>query len=247
VEPAPRDPQPVFTVREHPKARTVRIKASARHGVVVTVPTGMSRTTLLDILQRNGRLIEEMTLRVKQLRADIEHRRNHILPERISLLAIDESWSVSYEPILNDTALPVERPDFRLIISSVPERRSECLAALRAWLRARASERLPAWITRYAAARGFSIRNIRVSLLRSRWGSCSSHRTISLNALLLLFPPDLVEYVFLHELCHLTHLNHSPRYWNLVAHHDPDFDAKRRRIARLSRELPPWTDPGLIQ
>ena len=58
---------------------------------------------------------------------------------------------------------------------------------------------------------------------RSRWGSCSSQKHISLNWKLICQSPALIDYVIVHELCHLQHLNHSTQFWNLVVSHLPDY------------------------
>ena len=64
-------------------------------------------------------------------------------------------------------------------------------------------------------------------------GSCSRRRTISLNARLLLIPPDMVRYVFVHELAHTRHMNHSREFWQAVAIHVPDYRDRVRELKRL--------------
>ena len=73
---------------------------------------------------------------------------------------------------------------------------------------------------------------------RTRWGSCSTRGAISLNWRLLLLPTDLSDYVLVHELCHLRHMNHSLRFWDLVATQVPDHKLRRKRLQNMWRLLP---------
>ena len=99
---------------------------------------------------------------------------------------------------------------------------------LRAWYRARARAHLKARLDHFAERLGTSYRRLTVRAQRRRWGSCSSGRRISLNWRLILAPPDVVDYVIVHELTHMEEMSHSARYWRLVAARCPNhraFDA----------------------
>jgi hypothetical protein len=63
---------------------------------------------------------------------------------------------------------------------------------------------------------------------------------ISLNAQLLLLPPELVTYVLVHKLCHTKHLNHSPRFWRLLEYYLPDYRQFHRQMRNGSRWMPGW-------
>ena len=68
--------------------------------------------------------------------------------------------------------------------------------------------------------------------LVSRWGSCSSLGTVSINRRCAVLPDELIDYVILHELCHLTVLDHSPQFWRLLSGQLPDALKKRRAMNR---------------
>ena len=70
----------------------------------------------------------------------------------------------------------------------------------------------------------------RHSFMRSQWGSCSIEGKISLNTHLLKTPPALIDYVILHELCHLRHHNHGKRFYALMTKHMPDWQDRRREL-----------------
>ena len=76
--------------------------------------------------------------------------------------------------------------------------------------------------------KGFSIRN-----QQTRWGSCSGKSRLNFNYRLVLLPTDLVDYVIVHELCHLQEMNHSPKFWQLVEQTIPDHKLRRRRLKQF--------------
>lgn len=72
---------------------------------------------------------------------------------------------------------------------------------------------------------------------KTRWGSCSARGTLSFNWRLMLAPPAVLDYVVVHELCHLTYMNHSPAFWQAVADVCPDYRAHRKWLKEHGCEL----------
>lgn len=81
------------------------------------------------------------------------------------------------------------------------------------------------------------ITRIRIAMQRTRWGSCSSRGTLSFNVCLMPAPPEILDYVVVHELCHLVHMNHSAAFWELVASILPDYQIRRRWLREHGEEL----------
>lgn len=79
----------------------------------------------------------------------------------------------------------------------------------------------------------FPLAKIRIANQKSRWGSCSAQKTVSYNYRIIYLPPALRDYVIVHELCHLKELNHSPRFWQLVAEMVPEWRQYRRELKEL--------------
>jgi len=160
-----------------------------------------------------------------------------LLPQVIELPAVDSRWTVAWEP----------DADARLIRSAQQQRLTlthgralDAIAALQHWLKAEGRRHLPDWLALVAADTGHRYTTVSVRLQRSRWGSCSSSGRISLNAKLLMLPPDAVRYVLVHELAHTVHMNHSRAFWSEVARHQPDWREQVRVVKAKTPALPAW-------
>jgi predicted metal-dependent hydrolase len=68
--------------------------------------------------------------------------------------------------------------------------------------------------------------------LKSRWGSCSSKKNLNFNVKLICFREEIIEYVVVHEMSHLIHMNHSKDFWKLVERLLPDYDARRKELKK---------------
>ncbi|HSL64487.1 MAG TPA: SprT family zinc-dependent metalloprotease [Gaiellaceae bacterium] len=103
--------------------------------------------------------------------------------------------------------------------------------------RHQARERLTGVCEREAARLGVRYARIRIADQRTRWGSCSRSGTLSFNWRLVLAPQPVLEYVAVHELCHLVEPSHSPRFWALVERARPSFPDERRWLREHGHEL----------
>lgn len=101
-------------------------------------------------------------------------------------------------------------------------------------LQKKAREYLPYRLEYYAKLYGYSYDKCRLTHANTRWGSCSSNRTISLNIGLMKVPEALRDYVILHELAHLNHMDHSKAFWAEVAEHDPKYKLHEKRLKMFS-------------
>lgn len=106
----------------------------------------------------------------------------------------------------------------------------EAEAALKKWMIGEVRGMFMEVLARRSAEMGLAFGKVRVGDQRSRWGSCSSRGTVSLNWRLGMVPPEVLDYLVVHELAHLKEMNHSPRFWALVERHCPDYRTHEKWI-----------------
>lgn len=109
-------------------------------------------------------------------------------------------------------------------------------------LQKRAKAYLPYRLAFLAQKHGFTYKLGKLGLRKTRWGSCTSNKAISLNVALMTLtegnkPSPLIDYVIIHELCHTRHMNHSKAFWDEVAKYDPNFKAHRKALKAYRPEI----------
>jgi hypothetical protein len=109
--------------------------------------------------------------------------------------------------------------------------------ALENWMKQQARLQAQSYINHHSQRYQLHPRCLRIKTQKSRWGSCGPRNDINLNWLLLLAPPVVMEYVVVHELCHIQHKNHSQDFWQLVAAHMPDYLEHRHWLKQHGASL----------
>ena len=95
--------------------------------------------------------------------------------------------------------------------------------------RAEAKSYLPERVKEVSLETGLNYSSLLINSAKTHWGSCTADR-IHLSCLLMAAPPEVIDYVIIHELAHTVHHNHSPLFWELVEKHCPDYKAKRKKL-----------------
>lgn len=119
--------------------------------------------------------------------------------------------------------------------------------AMQAWLMRHCRARLESELAAVAEQTGFVFQRMSLRRQRTRWGSCSSRGTISLNVCLAFQSRDVLRYLLIHELSHTRHMNHSAAFWNCVARHCPDWQRLDRELVAGWRFVPQWVFAGAMQ
>ena len=96
---------------------------------------------------------------------------------------------------------------------------------------------IPRRVAYYAEKLGVSYGKITLRQQKTRWGSCSAKGNLNFNCLLMKAPPEVLDYVVVHELCHRLEMNHSPRFWAQVERVLPDYKVSRKWLREHGNEL----------
>jgi predicted metal-dependent hydrolase len=217
-----------YRIRRSPRARHARILVDG-DGVEVVVPRRFPLRDVEPFVEEKRAWIERTLRRMQEAGAEFPPPQLQCggwvpyLGERLFL-------RVRVEP--GRSRAHVARRGGELHVAVARPGRAALREALERWYRRRARAEVAPRLDRAVARAGTSYSGLQIRGQRTRWASCSSNGSMSFNHRLLLAPAEILDYVVEHEVAHLEVLDHSPRFWDLLASRCPDW---REREAWLRR------------
>lgn len=229
-----------YSVRVSTRAKHVRLTISAQQGLVVVVPKGFSQSQLPALLAKRRDWIERVS---KQYSLQVDKAPDLCipLPEQITLSALDEVWTVSYRETVSSrvSARTCEQSQQINVTGNIADV-AACRRALRRWLYRHAQQHLVPWLRQCSEELALPFTSASIKGQKTRWASCSGRKTINLNFQLLFLDSSAVNYVFIHELCHTRHMNHSPTFWRLLESMLPDYQRIHKNMRTSWQHIPAW-------
>lgn len=196
-----------FVVRRSARNITMRVKEDGLH---VTTPPYRSITALLEAIAPFRERLRNVCSEVKPKPFDL----NFSIEAECFRLKLETSPLKNFTVSMRDETLVIACPAHADFTTD----RVQTLvknAVMRA-MRKKAEEYLPPLVQYWSSLFDLPYNKVTISKARSRWGSCSSKRDISLSFYLMLLPAHLMDYVILHELAHTREMNHGPKFWELL-------------------------------
>lgn len=217
-----------FMLRRSRRSRRLSLCVNDNAEVIVRLPLRTS-------LQESERFIEANTAwLIKHLRA--AHTK---LRTRLSLI------DGAFVPLLDEQLRlrlhcgrnMVKRVAEELHVYSPSHEHPVLSGLLEQWYRKEAKIHMAQRLIALSAQIGVQAKSLTIRGQKTCWGSCSARGAISINWRLILAPSHVVDYVLVHELCHLRHLNHSPEFWDSVEKIEPDYRGMRKLLRQLQPRL----------
>ena len=230
-----RDP---FAVRVSARARRLTARVHVGGRVEIVVPVGVNARAVRDFVQRFTPWIDR---KVAAMQCFAQSAAS--VPERIDLAYTGERFSVEWQESVHRGALGDVRSGVRLQGDRLVVRARDSANAretLQDWLKQAAEERLAPRLLEQSRELGYPVKRVVIRCQRTRWGSCSTRGTVSLNCSLVFLAPEVVRYLFVHELAHTQHMNHTPAFWRLVESLEPDYRRLDRELLAGWRTVPLW-------
>ncbi len=231
---SPRESAPGWNVRISRRARRLSMRVFPGGRVEVVVPPGVGIPAVERFVARHREWAERRSREYSLQAPHVVDRR----PSSIDLPLLERHWQVQY--VAGARAGVSDDGQGVLTVRTAGSTDRHVGQALLKWLGRLAAVELRTRLDSLSRDTGIGYSRMLLRRQRTRWGSCSSTGTISLNLCLVFQPPDVVRYLMLHELCHRRHMNHSPRFWGLVETLEPRWRTLDAELLRGWQHVPVW-------
>jgi predicted metal-dependent hydrolase len=232
-----RDASSGWNVRISRRASRMSMRVSPGGRVEVVVPPGVGIPAVERFVAKH-REWAESRLRELALHAPLAADRR---PSKVELALTGERWVVEYSQ--SARASVKDTGEGVLQVRTPQSTDPQVGGALLRWLTREAHGQLRDRLDVVATETGLDYARLLLRRQRTRWGSCSTAGTVSLNVCLMFQRPQVVRYLMVHELCHRRLMNHSAAYWRLVESFEPGWKALDKELLKGWRNVPAWVFP----
>lgn len=208
-----------YKLKKSKKAKHVSLKISPTRGLEVVVPFLLKEYDVEKLLDSKKEWIKKNLAKIETIKSKflfIGHEL--IIVEQFNLF---NNISV----LLNNDKFIISRPEYIEITKE---------EIFYEWLKEQAKVYIPQRVKMLAKKFGFNYNAVKIKDQQTRWGSCSSKKNLSFNYRLMSFNKRAIDYVIIHELCHLKEMNHSKNFWRFVEELMPDYKTHKKMVKNLN-------------
>jgi len=208
-----------YTLKYSRRAKYLRLQVKNRGELEVILPRGYQLSDAERFLQKKSNWIKK----------HISKKNNY--HDKYFLLGEEIRVTHDYDFFIKRHKIAFDKNHLR--ITSPPDSRTKTEELFENWLRKLAKKSLVNRIYKLAENLTFKVGRISIRGQKTRWGSCSSKGNLSFNYNLLRYRKEVIDYVIIHELCHLKEMNHSDKFWKLVGDFCPDYKELRKELKNI--------------
>ncbi|AIK96144.1 M48 family metallopeptidase [Candidatus Odyssella acanthamoebae] len=213
-----------IVIKVYPQSKRMRLSFRAPACFSVTVPMGTSERALRQFITQTDAWILRQLSKVSVIESSIQSQ----------FLFQGAPYEIVQQPILSRELYQIDHHQKVIILDAIGTSPAQRLSYL---CRKEFEKLLPSLITKHSKAMELFPKKISIRDTKSRWGSCSSTGNISLSWRLVMAPLEVIEYVVIHELAHLKHMDHSPDFWSVVSQHCPNYSQHRHWLKTNAQQL----------
>lgn len=229
-----------YSIRRSPRAKHVSISVGA-DGVQIVAPVTLDEREIIELVEKKREwILNKFEIYCKQGLVQIKSEREFVSDEMLLFMGKDYPLMV-IECEGRYTSAIFKDDQFLIYINKdIPreERRESIKRKLEQWYISEAKKIIHERIERYTDKIGpVKVNSVRFKNQKTRWGSCSQKGNLNFNWRLIMAPIYIVDYVVVHELCHLSLMNHSKEFWQLVGNQIPDYKERRKWLKENGLKL----------
>ena len=219
------------------RRKTIALQIKAGQ-VFVRAPYGIPQAYIEKLLRTKQSWIE-----AKLEQSKLKQLINPALAERKNILIFGQYYplNIQSQQAFEGVSFTDEKLSVYLTINEAQQNKNtfnnKVEVLVKTWLQSQTSELIAQKLTHWCQTTGLFPASYKVKYYKSKWGSCNSRKALTFNSLLAMTPDYVVDYVVVHELCHLVHLNHSNQFWQLVGNYIPDVKRAKAWLKAHQRDL----------
>jgi hypothetical protein len=221
-----------YLIKRSSRAKHVRLEVRQETGLTVVIPSSYRIKQLPVLLESKGSWILDKLTKYGQVQS-VPDKKEIKSGDTIPYLGRDLEV-VKQQNHRNTNSIKLERN--RLVVS-IGSASSRLNLILEQWYRLQAAKLIKERVDKLSARLGLTYNRIIIRGQKTRWGSCSYKGNLSFNWKLIMAPEPVIDYVVIHEIAHLKEMNHTKRFWELVAEHCPRWREHRKWLKDHEKEL----------
>ncbi len=218
-----------YDIKRSDERETVSITVDPEEGVIVTAPEEVSEEKIKEITRSRASWIIEKQEEIKEI-SEPPLEKEFLSGEKLQYLGRRYRLQLIEKDEREDVSVSLKKGKF---LVKIPEglddkkRRKIVREALLEWYYEHAENKLKERVKRYKDQVGVEPSAVKVKQQQKRWGSCTKNKELLYNWRIVMAPMSIVDYVVVHELCHLKEDNHTDRFWRILKSVIPDYEDRK--------------------